>query len=108
MRSLIISVAPRAKPAWSARSTQRSPPTIPNGSTLTHVYVSLGGTRSPADPTYDPFWARVAEAGVVVVLRPRQSVDTDELISMVKQQKALPLRTKIGRHCRSDPAQGSR
>jgi predicted TIM-barrel fold metal-dependent hydrolase len=24
------------------------------------------GTRSPADPTFDPFWARVAEAGVVV------------------------------------------
>ena len=24
------------------------------------------GTRSPADPMFDPFWARVAEAGVVV------------------------------------------
>ncbi len=24
------------------------------------------GTRSPADPVFDPFWARVAEAGVVV------------------------------------------
>jgi predicted TIM-barrel fold metal-dependent hydrolase len=24
------------------------------------------GTKSPADPTFDPFWARVAEAGVVV------------------------------------------
>jgi predicted TIM-barrel fold metal-dependent hydrolase len=25
-----------------------------------------GGTRSPSDPRFDPFWARVAEAGVVV------------------------------------------
>ncbi len=25
-----------------------------------------GGTRSPGDPIYDPFWARAAEAGVVV------------------------------------------
>jgi predicted TIM-barrel fold metal-dependent hydrolase len=24
------------------------------------------GTKSPADPTFDPFWARVAESGVVV------------------------------------------
>ena len=29
------------------------------------VYTKLG-TRSPADPQYDPFWARVQEAGIIV------------------------------------------
>ncbi len=27
-----------------------------------------GGTRSPADPLYDPFWARVNEAGITVAI----------------------------------------
>ena len=35
--------------------------TIRNGPAFT-----VEGTRSPADPMFDPFWARVEEAGVVV------------------------------------------
>ena len=35
--------------------------TIRNGPVFTP-----GGTRSPADPAFDPFWARVQEAGIVV------------------------------------------
>jgi len=34
---------------------------VRNGPVFTPV-----GTKSPADPVFDPFWARVAEAGVVV------------------------------------------
>ncbi|HEX4984201.1 MAG TPA: amidohydrolase family protein [Ilumatobacteraceae bacterium] len=30
------------------------------------VPTSTGGTRSPGDPVYDPFWAAAADAGVVV------------------------------------------
>ncbi len=32
------------------------------------VLAGTGGGRSPADPVFDPFWARVNEAGVKVVL----------------------------------------
>ncbi len=30
--------------------------------------LTRGGTRSPADPIYDPFWARVNEAGITVAI----------------------------------------
>ena len=29
---------------------------------------TASGPRSPADPTFDPFWARVNEAGITVVV----------------------------------------
>ncbi len=32
-----------------------------------------GGSRSPGDPIYDPFWARVNEAGIVVALHSGES-----------------------------------
>lgn len=43
------------------------------GGRFVHIRPGPAGDRSPADPIFDPFWARVEEAGIVVVLHISES-----------------------------------
>ncbi len=44
-----------------------------HGGRFVHLRPGPAGARSPADPVFDPFWARVEEAGIVVVLHISES-----------------------------------
>ncbi|MDW3215290.1 MAG: amidohydrolase family protein [Ilumatobacteraceae bacterium] len=44
-----------------------------HGGRFAHLRPGPAGDRSPADPVFDPFWARVEEAGIVVVLHISES-----------------------------------
>jgi predicted TIM-barrel fold metal-dependent hydrolase len=60
-----------------------------------------GGTRSPGDPVYDPFWARVAEAGVVAAFHSGDAgygkyIDDWEPGGDFQAFKFSPLRTMTG------------
>jgi predicted TIM-barrel fold metal-dependent hydrolase len=44
-----------------------------HGGRFVHLRPGPAGDRSPADPAFDPFWARVEEAGIVVVLHISES-----------------------------------
>lgn len=62
---------------------------------------ATGGTRSPGDPVYGPFWARLAEAGVVVAFHSGDAgygkyVDDWEPGGDFEAFKFSPLRTMTG------------
>lgn len=59
------------------------------GARFLHLRPGPAGRRSPADPIFDPFWARVEEAGMVVVLHISES-GYNELVSSAWSEDPHP------------------
>lgn len=62
---------------------------LAQGAKAIHLMPGPQGNRSPADPVFDPFWARVNEAGVPVALHISES-GYNELFSTIWGEEANP------------------
>ena len=62
---------------------------IDRGARVVHLRPAPVDGRSPADPYYDPWWARVAEAGVVVAFHISEC-GYNELVSQAWGEKPNP------------------
>ena len=63
-RAVPHAVRPRRAPSTSSSGASTAAPASSRSATARSF--TPEGTTSPADPMFDPFWARVAEAGIVV------------------------------------------
>ena len=62
---------------------------LAQGARIIHLVAGPQGRRSPADPYFDPFWARVAEANAVVAFHSSES-GYNELYSTVWGEEPNP------------------
>lgn len=71
------------------RGTAELERVLARGAKVIHIKPGPAGRRSPADTYFDPFWARVEEAGVLVVFHTGHS-GYNELVSTIWGEPALP------------------